>query len=71
MNTEMGEYLVGAWLKEIKQCDFIQYNARLPKGHLPGLAEVDVIGLDLKNKIAYHCALWDLSKHCKEDSRQV
>lgn len=55
MNTEMGEYLVGAWLKEIKECDFIQYNARLPEGHLPGLSEVDVIGLDLKNKIAYLC----------------
>jgi len=55
MNTEMGEYLVGAWLKEVKQCDFIQYNARLPEGHLPGLSEVDVIGLDLKNKIAYLC----------------
>ena len=55
MNTEMGEYLVGAWLKEVKECDFIQYNARLPEGHLPGLNEVDVIGLDLKNKIAYLC----------------
>jgi hypothetical protein len=55
MNTEMGEFLVGAWLKEIKKCDFIQYNARLPEGHLPGLSEVDVIGLDLKNKVAYLC----------------
>jgi len=55
MNTEMGEFLVGAWLKEVKKCDFIQYNARLPEGHLPGLSEVDVIGLDLKNKVAYLC----------------
>jgi|SRR6267143_252132 len=55
MNTEMGEFLVGAWLKEVKKCDFIQYNARLPEGHLPGLGEVDVVGLDLKNKIAYLC----------------
>jgi len=53
--TEMGELLVGAWLKEIKNCDFIQYDARLPEGHLPGLNEVDVIGLELKNKIAYLC----------------
>jgi Holliday junction resolvase-like predicted endonuclease len=55
MNTEMGEFLVGAWLKEVRKCDFIQYNARLPEGHLPGLGEVDVIGLDLRNKIAYLC----------------
>jgi len=53
--TEMGEFLVGAWLKEIKNCDFVQYNARLPEAGLPGLNEVDVIGLDLKNKIAYVC----------------
>ncbi len=53
--TEMGEFLVGAWLKELKRCDFIQYNARLPEGGLPSLNEVDVIGLDLRSKIAYLC----------------
>ncbi len=53
--TEMGEFLVGAWLKVIRKCDFIQYNARLPEPGLPGLGEVDVIGLDLKNKAAYLC----------------
>lgn len=52
---EMGEYLVGAWLKVKKNCDFIQYNARLPEAGLKGLGEVDVIGLDFKKKVAYLC----------------
>jgi hypothetical protein len=53
--TEMGEFLVGAWLKEKLDCDFIQYNARLPQANLEGQGEVDVIGLDLKRKAAYLC----------------
>ncbi len=53
--TEMGEFLVGAWLKVVQKCDFIQYNDRLPGGHMQGLAEVDVIGLNLNSKEAYLC----------------
>jgi len=53
--TEMGEFLVGAWLKVVQKCDFIQYNDRLPGGGLKGLAEVDVIGLNLTSKEAYLC----------------
>ena len=37
MNTEMGEYLVGAYLKLINKCDIIDYNARRPGGRMPGL----------------------------------
>jgi hypothetical protein len=53
--TEMGEFLVGAWLNLVKKCDIIQYNARLPGGGVKGLSEVDVIGLDQRRKIAYLC----------------
>jgi len=53
--TEIGEILVGAWLKEVKKCDFIQYGTCLPENNLAGLNEIDVIGLDLKNKISYLC----------------
>ena len=28
--TEMGEYAVGAWLREIERCDFVNYNVRPP-----------------------------------------
>jgi hypothetical protein len=55
MNTEMGEYLVGAYLKLIYKCDVIDFNVRRPGGGLAGLNEIDVIGLDFKNKIAYVC----------------
>jgi len=55
MKTEIGEYIVGAYLKVIKNCDFIDYNVRFPGGGLKGLGELDVIGLDFKNKSAYLC----------------
>jgi hypothetical protein len=55
MNTEMGEYIVGACLKLIKECDFIDYNVRRPGGHMAGLDEIDVVGLDFKSKTAYLC----------------
>jgi hypothetical protein len=51
----MGEYLVGAYLKIIKGCDFVDYNVRRPGGGLEGLNELDVIGLDFKTKTAYLC----------------
>jgi hypothetical protein len=51
----MGEYLVGACLKLLKQCDFVDYNVRRPGGGLAGLNEIDVVGLDFKNRMAYLC----------------
>jgi len=55
MKTEMGEYIVGACLKLLKECDFVDYNVRRPGGGLVGLDELDVMGLDFKNKTAYLC----------------
>ena len=55
MSTEMGEYAVGAYLKIVEGCDFVDYNVRRPGGGLAGLDELDVIGLDFKNKVAYLC----------------
>lgn len=55
MNTEMGEYIVGACLKLLKGCDFVDYNVRRPGGGLAGLNEIDVVGLDFKNKTACLC----------------
>lgn len=55
MGTEMGEYVVGAYLKLINECDFAEYNVRRPGGKLAGLNELDVMGLDFKNKTAYLC----------------
>lgn len=55
MKTDIGEYIVGAYLKIIKVCDVIDYNVRVPGGGLEGLNEIDVVGLDFKNKTAYLC----------------
>jgi hypothetical protein len=55
MKTDIGEYIVGAYLKIIKGCDFVDYNVRPSGGGLEGLNEIDVLGLDLKNKVAYLC----------------
>ena len=55
MPTEMGEYLVGAYLKLIKGCDFVDYNVRVPGGGLAGLNELDVIGIHFRESTAYLC----------------
>jgi len=55
IKTDIGEYAVGAYLKIIKKCDFVDYNVRSPGGGLEGLNELDVVGLDFKNKTAYLC----------------
>ena len=55
MKTEMGEYIVGAYLKIIKNCDFVDYNVRPPGGGLKGLNELDVVGISFKNNTAYLC----------------
>jgi len=62
MKTDIGEYIVGAYLKIIKDCDFVIYNVRPPGGGLQGLNELDVVGLDFKNKIAYLC---EVTTHIK------
>jgi hypothetical protein len=55
MLTDIGEYIVGAYLQLIIGCDVVDYNVRPPGGGLQGLEEMDVIGLDLKNHRAYIC----------------
>jgi len=55
MGSDIGELMVGAYLKIIKECDFVDYNVRPPGGGLEGLNELDVLGLDFKNGVAYLC----------------
>ena len=55
METEIGEYLVGAYLKMIVGCQFIDYKVRPPGGGQDGLKELDVIGFDFSNKTVYLC----------------
>ena len=55
MKTEIGEYVVGAYLKLCLECDFVDYNVRPPTSGLEGLAEFDVIGLRFGDTTAYVC----------------
>jgi hypothetical protein len=55
MTTDMGELLVGAYLKVIWKCDFVDYNVRPPVGGMEGLGELDVVGLNFEDKAAYLC----------------
>lgn len=56
MNTEMGEYVVGAYLKFVLNCDVVDYNVRNRTGtRRQALGELDVIGLRFFDKTAYVC----------------
>ena len=55
MNEEMGELLVGAYLKVIEQCDIVCYNQHIPGGGLEGLGEFDVLGLHFEKQTAFLC----------------
>ncbi len=55
MHTDIGEYIVGAYLGIVLGCPIVQYNVRAPGGGLVGLNELDVIGLDTNTGSAYLC----------------
>jgi len=55
MLTDVGEYIVGAYLRLKLDCDFVDYNVRRPGGGLQGLEELDVLGLDFRHRCAYLC----------------
>jgi hypothetical protein len=52
MLTEIGEYIVGAYLQLCEECDVVDYNARPPGGGLVGLEELDVVGFNFKTDSA-------------------
>ncbi|MDP1690346.1 MAG: hypothetical protein Q8L52_04085 [bacterium] len=53
--TDIGEYIVGAYLKIVEGCDVIDYNVRPLGGGLKGLGELDVIGMNFKTKTVFIC----------------
>jgi hypothetical protein len=53
--TEMGEYVVGAYLKMVKGCDHVGFNVRPPGGGIKGLGELDVVGMHFGSATAYLC----------------
>jgi hypothetical protein len=76
MLTDIGEYIVGASLQLIYDCDVVDYNVRLPGGGLKGLSELDIIGLNFKTNTAYLCEVTThirglLYKDNKETIRKI
>ncbi len=55
MKTDIGEYIVGAYLKLIEECDVIDYNVRPTGGGVKGLGELDVIGMNFKTDTVFIC----------------
>lgn len=55
MKPEIGELVVGAYLKLCLDCTFVDYNVRPPGGGLEGLGELDVVGLNPDSGDAYLC----------------
>ena len=55
MPAEIGEYVVGAFLRLCEQCDVIDYNARSPEKGVEGMTEIDVIGLRFGDQTAFLC----------------
>lgn len=51
MIHNVGEEIAGAYLKNIKKCNFIDYNIRTTDTQ----GEIDVIGVDVKYKKVYIC----------------
>jgi len=51
MAKDIGEEIVGAWLRVIEGCDFVQYN--VPTRTMQG--EIDVVGLNLQTQVVYIC----------------
>ncbi|MBI3664153.1 MAG: hypothetical protein HY234_14035 [Acidobacteria bacterium] len=49
--AEVGEEIVGAYLKECLKCDFVEYNYDLGVKQ----AECDVVGIDVFHKKSYFC----------------
>lgn len=55
MLTDIGEFIVGAYLQLIEECLFINYNVRPSGGGLKGLEELNVVGLNFNTNTAYLC----------------
>ena len=62
MLTDIGEFIVGAYLQIEEKCDVVDYNVRPSGGGLKGLHEFDVIGLNFKTDTVFFC---EVSTHIR------
>ena len=55
MKTEIGEYVVGAYLQVIDHCEIVSYNVRPQTSGIEGLPEFDVVGFNYLTQTAFLC----------------
>ena len=55
MLTDVGEFIVGAYLQLEEGCEVVDYNVRPPGGGLEGLGELDVVGFNFETDTIYFC----------------
>lgn len=55
MLADVGEFLVGAHLQLVEECDVVDYSVRPPGGGLEGLGELDVLGFNFKTGTVFVC----------------
>mgnify|MGYP000907697773 CR=1 FL=1 len=55
MAVEMGEYVVGAYLRLVEECDVVDYNVRPIASGREGQSEIDAVGLRFKDGTAFLC----------------
>ena len=69
MTENPGEHLVGQYLKEVKNCDFVEYNLQTKTAQ----GEIDVVGINSNDKYVYVCEvathLQGLGLHYTKGSR--
>jgi len=53
--TDIGEFIVGAYLQIKLDCDVVDYNVRPRGGGLAGLEEIDVVGFNHREHKAHLC----------------
>ncbi|WP_407282364.1 hypothetical protein V7O61_06500 [Methanolobus sp. WCC1] len=55
MKTNIGEYVAGAYLQVVKDCDVVNYNVKNTDNGMKGMNEFDVLALNLTSFDAYLC----------------
>ena len=71
MKTEIGEYIVGAYLQLEEKCDLVCYNEKPKREGLKGLGELDVIGLRFSDSTVFICEVVTHLGGLNYDNRRI
>jgi len=57
MSVDIGDHVVGAYLKLVQKCDFVDYNVQPPGASSDDTSRFDVVGMDFDGKRIYLCSV--------------